>query len=198
MGKSYFYFLIKSIFLKTLILPNLTCHCLHTITTMKKKETQTGLGRWTPWILSWSHFQGPNQEVGARTLPASDCTRQEGSSQLTNLTALRRPNQPHLKPTLFQVPGHSSVPKPSSLLSHQLFRRQQHWVIDVPINSSYLPDFSYKKTRFLSILLLSSLQSLSGSQSIIIGTGPPSVITQWKVPCIHIVEVRDGVTTTQE
>lgn len=71
------------------------------------------------------------------------------------------------------------------------------WVIDVPSNSSYLPVFSYKKTGFLGTLLLSSQQNLSGPQSIITGTGPPTFIVQWKAPSINNVEVRDGMTTTQ-
>lgn len=176
--KSYFYFCGSLSSSSLLFLPNLTHYCLHSIISMKKKEREikkkkTGLGKQRPWILSWNQFHGPARQVWARTLSTSDWTLQEANLQVTNLT-LKQPSlwSPH-SPRCWGV-------HPCQSLFHSFHTSssttQWHWVIDEPNNSSYLPFFSYKKTGSLGILLFSSLQNLSGSQSIIIGTGLPTFI----------------------
>lgn len=106
---------------------------------MKKKEgKQTGIGRQRPWILSGSYFHGSTRPVWARTFSTSDWTRQEANLWVTNLT-VSLPNQPSPR-----SPG-------SFRLSYKLFQDTVTlWVTDVPINSFYLPVFSYKKTASLA------------------------------------------------
>lgn len=120
-------------------------------------------------------------------------------SQLTSHKPypLAPPNQPACEAHTHPGAGHSSLPMPSSLFSCQLFQARVTRSDGCAHQLLIFSLFRYEKTGFLGIPLLSSLQNLSGSQSIIIGTVPHSVIIQWKVPSINTEEVRDGVTTTQ-
>lgn len=121
------------------------------MTTMKKKEgKRTGFGRQRPRILSENHFHGSTKPVWARSFSTTDWRRQEVSLWVTNLNP--RPPQPAqpTRPMLIQVLGQSFLPRPLSQLSYKFFQDTVTlWVIDVPINSFYLPVFSYEKKASL-------------------------------------------------
>lgn len=187
-----------SVFLKSLI-PSKSHPPLSTYNNHQEERRREKNRPWQTEGLNikLEHFHGPTRQAWARTLSTSEWTQQEANLQVTNLTPSPRLTSQPVKPTLIQVLGIH----PCQCLPHCFHasssRQEWHGVMDVPINCSYFPSFVMKKTGFLGITLLSSLQNLSGSQSIIIGTVPHSVIIQWKVPSINTEEVRDGVTTTQ-
>lgn len=122
------------------------------MTTMKKKERkQIGFGRQRPRILSRNHFHGSDKPVWARTFSTTDWRQQEASLWVTNLNP-HPPNQPSPRgPCSFKVLGQSFMPRPLSYLSYKLFQDTVTlWVIDVTINSFYLPVFSYTKKASLA------------------------------------------------
>lgn len=140
-----------------------------------------------PWPKQASVSQNP-------FLITLNTTGSQLASPKPHLVAPPQPAQP-VKPTLTQVPGPSSLPMPFSQLSYELFQ-ETVTLGDRCAHQLHIYQFLVTK-RQASLASSYSLQTRSGSQSIIIGTGPPRVIIQRKVPSINIVEVRDGVTTTQ-
>lgn len=187
-----------SVFLKSLI-PSKSHPPLSTYNNNQEERRREKNRPWQTEGLNikLEHFHGPTRQAWARTLSTSEWTQQEANLQVTNLTPSPRLTSQPVKPTLIQVLGIHPCQCLPQLFSCQLFQARVTRSDGCAHQLLIFSLFRYEKTGFLGIPLLSSLQNLSGSQSIIIGTVPHSVIIQRKVPSINTEEVRDGVTTTQ-